>query len=147
MRVAIVGHEKAKFTAETEARAREVIRHLLTRPGVTAVVSGRSPVGGIDIWAEEIGEELGLEPRIYPAERWGWPYFRKRNLQIAGDCDQAHCIVVQELPPGFTGWKPKEEYCYHCVGGTNPPHVKSGGCWTVKRARIDHGVPGFWHVI
>lgn len=145
MRVAIVGHEQAKFTPETEAKAREVIRHLLTRPGVTAVVSGACHLGGIDRWAEDIGRELGLELHIYKPSGLAWPYYKARNIKIAGDCDQAHCIVVQKLPLAFTGMR--FGYCYHCVGSTNPEHVKSGGCWTVKRARVVHGVPGFWHVV
>lgn len=152
MRVAIVGHEAAKFTPETERLARELIRRIIQRPG-TIVVSGKCPLGGIDIWAAEEGREAGLEVREYAPEvnRWDPPDgrigFQKRNLQIAEDCDEAHCIVVDKLPIGYVGRR--FEFCYHCARKglkSTPEHVKSGGCWTVIRAR-DAGAQPFWHVI
>jgi len=59
MNIGIVGHETAKFTAETEAKARAIIRHLLDHEGTDDVlVSGGCHLGGIDIWAEEEAERF-----------------------------------------------------------------------------------------
>lgn len=141
-RVAIVGHEGKKFTPETEAKAREIIRGLLV--GADIVVSGGCHLGGVDIFAAEEGRAMGLVVREYLPERRSWEGgYKERNLAIAGDCDEAHCIVVAELPPTYKGMT--FAGCYHCHKN-RPPHVKSGGCWTVVRAeRL--GVPGFWHII
>lgn len=149
MRVAIVGHEAAKFTPETELQARSIIREILARPSVTTVVSGKCHLGGVDIYAAEEGRALGLYVREYPPSRLAWKPrdgaigFYARNLQIAGDCDEAHCVVVRELPEDYQGMRFKG--CYHC-GGFRPEHVKSGGCWTVIQAG-ERGAKTFWHVV
>lgn len=136
MKVGIVGSEAAKFTPETAAKAKALIRTLLSAPGVTEVVSGGCHLGGVDIWAEEIGLELGLVVTVhYPRVRSWWAY-KERNLKIA-EADEVHCITVKELPAGYTGMR--FSHCYHCH--TND-HVKSGGCWTMKKAR-----KGFLHVL
>lgn len=130
MRIGIVGSEAAKFTPETEALARLAIRGLLA-PG-DVVVSGACHLGGIDIWAIEEARSLGLECREWPPARLVWEGgYKQRNLQIARDSDKVVCITVRELPPGYSGMKFK--LCYHC--GVDS-HVKSGGCWTVKQAKL-----------
>lgn len=128
MRIGIVGSEAIKFTSKTEAKAKKIIRSLLS-PG-DVVVSGGCHLGGIDIWAAEIGRELGLKVvEFLPATRaWNGGY-RERNLQIAVSSEKVICITVKELPPNYKGMRFK--LCYHC--GTTD-HVKSGGCWTVKAA-------------
>lgn len=142
MRAAIVGHEEAKFTPRTEALARTMIR-LILRPDLV-VVSGACHLGGIDVWAIEEGRAQGLECREYPPASKSWAYgYKPRNLKIAGDCDEAHCIVVATLPESYDGMR--FETCYHC-GGLREPHVKSGGCWTVMRAG-ERGAKTFWHII
>jgi hypothetical protein len=145
MRVGIVGHEKAKFTKETEARARQIIREILA--GATLGVSGRSPLGGIDVWAEEEAFILGVPFKPFPAttNRWDGPGgFKERNLKIAQHSDIVHCIVVAELPPTYTGRR--FDYDYHCGPPDGPgcmePHVKSGGCWTALQCPQRK-----WHVI
>ena len=81
------------------------------------LVSGHCPKGGVDIWAEEIADELGIKKEIYPAEvnQWNDRYcyesghthmgetvvdytrkmkgYRSRNIQIAEACDVLYCIV------------------------------------------------------
>lgn len=136
MRVGIVGHEAKKFTAETEAKAKAVIRSLLS-PG-DILVSGGCHLGGIDIWAEEIADEMGLEKRIYlPATRRWEGGYKQRNLKIAYGSDIVHCIVIAEYPEDYEGMR--FEQCYHCH---TTAHIKSGGCWTAKRARKRK-----WHII
>ena len=129
MRVGIVGAEAAKFTPETQAAARALIRSRLS-PG-DVVVSGKCHLGGIDIWAIEVAKELGLDYTEYPPAYLSWERgYKPRNIQIARDSDQVICVTVRELPPNYVGMR--FDYCYHCH--TNE-HVKSGGCWTVKYAK------------
>lgn len=137
----IVGSEAAKFTPETEARARVLIRNLLTIPGVTSVVSGACHLGGIDAWAAEIGRELGLYVVEYAPARLSWTHYKARNIRIAEQSDEVHCITLAKLPEDYAGMRFK--LCYHCGVST---HVKSGGCWTMLRARA-MGKAGVLHVI
>ncbi len=136
MKIGIVGHEAAKFTSETEARAREIIRDLCSR--ADWIVSGHCHLGGIDIWAEYEAASLGVPYIVFPPKtlRWSGGY-KERNEAIARESDEVHCIVVAKYPEDYAGMRFK--YCYHC--GTDQ-HIKSGGCWTAKRAK-----KGVWHVI
>jgi len=135
MRIGIVGSEAAKFTSDTEAKARQTIRSLLSHGDI--VVSGACHLGGIDIWAVEEAKSLGLEYEEFPPARRSWEGgYKQRNLKIAQNSDKVVCITVKELPPNYDGMRFK--LCYHC--GTNE-HVKSGGCWTVKEAK-KMGKPG-----
>jgi hypothetical protein len=139
--VGIVGHEGAKFEKSAELMARLIIRELLAEPDAI-LVSGHCHLGGIDIWAEEEAQRLGRSMVIYPPKRLTWDGgFRPRNIQIATLSDIVHCIVVRELPLGFTGRR--HQLCYHC---NRKDHVKSGGCWTAKHAE-KLGKPAHWHVI
>ena len=140
MRVAIVGAEARKFTEIGESRAIDFIISVL-HPG-DIVVSGHCHLGGIDIWAEEIADERGLETLIFDPKVLSWEEgFKPRNLAIARNCDILYNITVDVLPPGFKGMRHKE--CYHCH--TNL-HIKSGGCWTALQARR-MGKPAHWHTI
>lgn len=141
MRIAIVGHEAAKFDKESEREAKDYIRSILS-PG-DVVVSGRCPLGGIDVWAEEIAAELGLETDIYPPASNDWTFgFKPRNIKIAEHCDVIVCIVVDCLPGGYKGRR--FPMCYHCK---TDQHVKSGGRWTALYAQRVCGVPATWVVI
>lgn len=133
----IVGSEAAKFTPETEARARQAIRDRI-RPG-DVVVSGQCHLGGVDVWAVEEAIAMGCDWREHPAKRHQWSGpdgYMARNLAIVRGSDRVVCITVRRLPPGYTGMR--FDLCYHC--GTDE-HVKSGGCWTAKQARL-MGKPG-----
>jgi hypothetical protein len=137
IKTGIVGHEGAKFTADGEAQARRIIRELLAHPD-TVLVSGRCHLGGIDIWAEEEADKLGREKIIHPPKELSWSKgYKPRNLLIAKDSDIVHCIVVANYPDDYDGMKFKR--CYHC---NSDDHIKSGGCWTAKRAKLAE-----WHVI
>ena len=64
MNIGIVGHEAAKFTPETEAKAKAIIRDLLSDP-LSVCVSGHCHLGGIDIWAEEIADLEGRRSSMF----------------------------------------------------------------------------------
>lgn len=135
MRVGIVGHEQAKFTPATERAARALLSEALDILGPTTILSGHCPLGGVDIWAEEIAAERGV-PMIVHAPKtltWSGPFgYKARNLAIARGSDLVICVALRELPRSFAG--PRFEACYHCAG-RNPPHVKGGGCWTAWRCK------------
>lgn len=126
--VGIVGSEKAKFTEETKARAKDLIKNLIRNFEI--VSSGHCHLGGIDIWAEEIAREQNKKLLIYPPEKYSWEYYKKRNIAIAKVSDAVYCITVKSLPPSYTGMR--FDKCYHC---NTDEHVKSGGCWTVNYAK------------
>lgn len=133
MIVGIVGVEQAKFTPETEARARAYIRRLVEHPQCTGVTSGECHLGGVDIYAHEIADEVGKPFIPHPPKNYTWSTgYKPRNLLIARDADLLVCITVKELPPTYTGMR-FPGGCYHC--GTPPEaHIKSGGCWTMREA-------------
>jgi len=129
MVIGIVGSEGAKFTPETEEKARVIIRGLLNK--ATHVVSGKCHLGGIDIWAIEEAIKRGLTYTEFAPAVLSWEEgYKPRNNLIARNSDTVYCITLRALPESYTGMK--FGLCYHC--GTND-HVKSGGCWTVKRAQ------------
>lgn len=129
-RIGIVGSEGKKFTSKTEAKAREIIRELLSEHDV--VISGGCHLGGVDIYAAEEGRKLGLEviEHVPAVKKWDGGY-KQRNLKIVNDSDKVICITLKKLPDTYKGMTFK--LCYHC--GTDD-HVKSGGCWTMKQAKL-----------
>ena len=136
MKVGIVGSEAKKFTPVTERRARREIQRLIK--DAELVISGHSPLGGIDWWAIEEADKLAIPTREYAPGVFTWesikgvPGYKERNLAIARNSDLVVCVVVKELPPEYRGME-FPNGCYHCH---TPPghHVKSGGCWTMKQA-------------
>jgi hypothetical protein len=163
VRLGIVGHAQEKFTPETERLARDAIIEAVVRHTPECIVSGRSPMGGVDLYAEDIAYQLRIPflahvPRVnswhgdgdgpsdpiveeeYWKARREWAGFRDRNLAIARGSDCVLCVVVSELPPGFSGGIAFRD-CYHCRG-RNPLHYKSGGCWTAWKCRRRE-----WHII
>ena len=155
MKIGIVGSEQAKFTPETEARARELISYLLSNPAVSGVVSGGCHLGGVDIFAEEATEAFNMFADARPISltvhlprRLSWPEYKRRNLAIVRDSDEVHCITVERLPVHYTGMR--FPLCYHCARAgaefADRPHVKSGGCWTMHQAR-KLGKKGFLHIV
>lgn len=136
MKVGIVGSEAAKFTPRTKVLACAEIVRLIE--GAELVISGHSPLGGIDIWAIKLAERKGIPTQEFPPGVFTWESvkgvdgFKARNLKIARNSDLVACITVKELPPEYRGME-FPNGCYHC--GTPPEHhIKSGGCWTMKQA-------------
>jgi len=132
--VGIVGHEAAKFTPETMEQSKTLIRALLLFEDVR-VVSGDCPLGGIDVWAEEIADELGRPKLIFPPKyhRWAPEGFEERNIKIAQHSDVVIVIVARVLPDEYRGRR--FDGCYHCEKhGRTYNHIKSGACWTAFKA-------------
>jgi len=146
--VGFVGHGSDKFDARTESIAKELIYSILDDAektyGNVCMVSGHSPMGGIDIWAEEIALGLGilLDLKIPKQQKWDSQYgYKQRNLDIAKSCDTLHVILVKNYPENYNGQK--FNLCYHCK---TSDHLKSGGCWTGNQAK-KLGKEVIWHII
>jgi hypothetical protein len=130
MRVGVVGNGSDKFTKKGEEAAKDFIRSIVSIADV--IVSGHSPVGGIDIWAEDEANIQGVETDIKAPkdQSWGGEYgYKARNLDIARDSDTVYVILADVYPEEYRGHKFTK--CYHC---NSDEHVKSGGCWTGKQA-------------
>lgn len=139
----IVGHAAEKFTPITERAARGLIGVILQPKDI--LVSGRCHLSGIDVWAEDIADILGNDKLIFPARihQWGGPGgYKERNLKIAEISDVVHVIVVAEYPPNFKGMT--FDYCYHCH---TKDHIKSGACWTARKAMKLYGKGAIWYII
>jgi len=113
IRVAFVGSEERKWSEEQKRRAKRLIVDIVLSYVAlgydVVVVSGRCPRGGVDIWAEEIADQLGLSKQIYPPEKPRWYYYKKRNILIAENCDVLYDI--------------------------EPKGKRSGGTWTMRYAK------------
>lgn len=130
MIIAIVGAEEKKFTLRGKSRALTLIHRLISDPQVDEVISGECPLGGVDIWARDLTQHLGKKFTPYPPRTNNWPGFSERNMKMAKRADVTHCITVNKLPPQFKGRQ--FTLCYHCQ---RDDHVKSGGCWMMKKAK------------
>ena len=148
--IGIVGHGDDKFTEETRLVAKGIITSILEQYKEMFIFrSGHSPVGGIDIWSEELARDMPnimmdiKEPRQHT---WDAEYgYKQRNIDIAKS-DIVHVIVVSHYPGNYKGQRFDE--CYHCIKHSKHtlPHVKSGGCWTGWKA-IEFGNCAIWHII
>lgn len=143
MRAGIVGSGEDKFTPEGKREALNIIDSIMEEADV--LVSGHSPIGGIDIWAEESARlyAVQLDLKVPEIHQWnpdGYGY-KARNLDIAEDSDYLHVIVVDQYPEEYSGMR--FDLCYHC---NSTDHVKSGGCWTGKKALL-MGKPVTWHIV
>lgn len=142
MKLGIVGHAQDKFVPQTEMLARAVIHAEVLGRKPTHIVSGHSPMGGVDWYAEDEARELDLPMIVHAPKIHNWSApggFRDRNLMIARDSDVVLVVVVAAYPPSYKGMCFVD--CYHCQG-RNPKHVKSGGCWTAWKAK-----DRFWRII
>jgi len=159
-RIGVVGNGEDKFTPHQHIRVLQLIASLIQDDRFrsdsphTVIVSGHSPLGGVDIWAENVADMLNVEKDIYaPVLRsWGKPDakrgekdygYKARDLDIAKNSDTVHVIVAHKYPNNYTGRR--FPICYHCKG-RNGEHVKSGACWTAMQAER-MGKPAVWHVI
>ena len=147
MIIGIVGSQQDKFNPVTEQKARTLIREIIARVGVMgSICSGECPNGGIDLYAHEEADAMGVNFIAYPPKvnKWEGGY-KQRNILIAQTSDLVVCVSVLKLPEGYTGMKFWR--CYHHDDESDvPSHVKSGGCWTTQFAR-SLGKPTELHVV
>jgi len=133
VKIGIIGHGSDKFTEYGKQLAQIKIQEILkNKQDGDVFISGHSPVGGIDIWSEDIARELGytLEIKSPKQQIWDAEYgYKQRNIDIAKSSDVIHIILVKEYPKEYKGMK--FNYCYHC---DSKDHIKSGACWTGKQA-------------
>jgi hypothetical protein len=138
----IIGHASEKFDKRTEKLAREAILTAIQELHPAYIISGRSPMGGVDIWAEEIAALCNIPTKIYAPDEHTWGGingFKERNLRIANASDCVLAIVVEKYPKNYRGMR--FAGCYHCKG-RNPAHIKSGACWTAWKSGV-----GTWRII
>ena len=120
MKVAIVG-----TTANLTANEYRVLKHeiaivLKHYPLDTVIISGGAK--GVDSMSLEIAKELGFKTEEYKPEKNEWKYYKKRNLQLAEECDELYCFSVSV----------RKTKCYHHNPIQN--HEKTAGCWTSNMA-------------
>ncbi len=122
MKLAIVG-TSTKFTDIEELRMKKSISALLKDYNVndTTVISGGAE--GVDTIAINVAKGLGYKIEIYKPEVQNWKYFKKRNRQIARDCDELLCISIPV----------RKTKCYH--HDTHQDHEKTAACWTLNKAK------------
>ncbi len=148
MRLAIVGAQEDRWNSFERTFIEDLIRGMLAEDedGVRPIViSGHCPMGGVDIWAEEIAEELGCKMVIYAPEVNQWEDritqydsnefhdkgYKSRNIQIAEACDTLVCFS-----PAFQHGKNPT-----LVEDIIPDNVKqieeiwNGGVWTAVYAQ------------
>jgi hypothetical protein len=162
LKVGIVGPEESKWKSKEQIEnAKFEIRKILfincfdgygKKTGT--LVSGHCPKGGVDIWAEEIADNLGIKKEIYPVEvnqwedeteYWGETHdvthilkgYKSRNIQIAKACDVLYDIESKGSCKHCDGFGYYRDYaitpnkeCSYCKGTGN----YSGGTWTYRKA-------------
>jgi len=121
-RVAIVGSSGGKLDSYEKFGAMKAIIKIIKEHQNPTLISGRSPLGGIDVLAEMYADEFKIPKLIFPPVTENWEGYKNRNLAIAAECDVLYCITTRR----------KKIFCYHCKDGS---HEKSGGCWTMKKAK------------
>ena len=144
MKVGIVGPQENKWLPFQSNRVKQAITTILWQyqfDKELTMVSGGCPLGGVDIWAEEVAKERGIDTDIIKPDINEWedryateyenPYipvpilkgFKSRNIAIAKDSDVVYCLVPKMTLSFF---------CKHCW---EYGHPSNGGCWTMKFAK------------
>ena len=121
MKVAMVGTTANLTEYEQRVMRQEIELVLKKYPLDAIIISGGAK--GVDTLSLEIAKYMGFKTQEYSPEKNEWKYYKKRNLQIAQDCDELYCFSVSV----------RKVKCYH----HNPPqkHEKTAGCWTLDKAK------------
>jgi hypothetical protein len=187
MKISIVGPEESKWIPKQKIEAKAEIERIFFKRGLvgytfeeqkqgdyiglthkynfgdTILVSGHCPKGGVDIWAEEIADKLGIKKEIYPAtaKQWndqlanifcdkvhGWEEvgytatlrldgYKSRNIKIAKACDVLYCVVPKTFDSVSFGSIPYGmlNKTTYCNHCKVWEHPTNGGCWTMKYAK------------
>ena len=124
--IGFVGSSKAD-KCDVESIVKAIKIQLLKYPvDSTTIVSGHGE--GIDIMSIKSAKEMGFKTIEYIPTCKNWEEYKKRNLQIAEECDKVYSIA---LALGTSkGWR-KNVQCYHCKNaGKDTMHEKTAGCYT-----------------
>lgn len=130
--IAIVGADGRKWTENDPELVKCIIRHILTKYDDPILISGHCPLGGVDLWAEEVAKELEIPVVLFRPRRNAWRFYKERNVKIAEACD----IIYDIEPP---------RSCHHCRGEgkigdlicrfCGGDGAYSGGTWTLNYAK------------
>lgn len=120
MKVAIVGTTTNLTQDEQRVMKQEITIILKKYPTDTIIISGAAK--GVDTIALEVAKDIGFVTQEYKPEKEDWEFYKKRNLQIANDCDELYCFSVGV----------RKVKCYHHNPSQN--HEKTAGCWTLEKA-------------
>lgn len=104
MRLAIVGSQAKAWDLDGAACARGVIRGVCAVLEPAEIISGRSPGGGVDQWAEDYANLFGIQFTPFEASQNSWPHFKARNIQIAEYCTHLLCIRSGNSKTYGSGW-------------------------------------------
>lgn len=119
-KIAFVGAEESKLLSagldleSVEMHLRNIIQSEKNE-GEFIFISGACPKGGVDIIAENVADELGLQKLIFAPDVHQWTGtgikmgYKERDIAMAASCDILYCV--------------------------DPVGVKSGGDWTLRMAR------------
>jgi len=121
-RIAIVGTSH-DMTDNEERDIRQLIAIILKNRCFNTtdiIISGGAK--GVDTIALEIAQGLGFQTKVYKPDKETWKGFRERNLKIANDCDELHCLSIQV----------HKTKCYHHEEPQE--HEITAGCWTMNKA-------------
>lgn len=122
MKIAIVGtsHE---MTENEERDVQQFVAMILKdfSPSTNLIVSGGAK--GVDTIAIEVAQSMGFPTQIIHPISDDWKGFKKRNMQIATECDQLYCISIPT----------HETECYHHAKVQD--HEKTAGCWTLREVK------------
>lgn len=113
MRIAIVG--SAVLSGEEQEKGRKMVNDLVgflkqKWGDELIIISGRSPKGGIDIYAEEAAIANDVKTEIFPPEVHQWEDdgdkmgYKTRNLAIATRCDRLFCLKSPNSKTNGSGW-------------------------------------------
>lgn len=121
-RIAIVGTSH-NMTDNEERDIRQFVAIILKNrcdKNTDIIISGGAK--GVDTIAIEIAQGLGFQTQIYKPDKESWKGYRERNLKIAVECAELHCLSIPV----------HKTKCYHHEEPQE--HEKTAGCWTMNKA-------------
>ena len=129
MKIAIVGTSLHLNGIQEMDLTREMTLVMKKFPQDTLIISGGAV--GVDTMAKVIAEDLGFPTKIYSPEVENWEHYKKRNIEIAEECDEIYCFTIPVRPKNIAG-----RDCYHHSNYSElEPHEKTAGCWTGEHAK------------
>lgn len=104
VRLAVVGSRASAWYYGDASRLRTAIGMAYTVLEPAEVVSGQSPAGGVDTWAEAVAIATRLPFRGFPPATHDWPGYRARNEEIAQYCTHLICLTSLRARTHGAAW-------------------------------------------